>query len=106
SRDCGVGRGARAAERAFAAGLYLQLERGQAMGERKRERGEGWTAIEGNLVTSLAGAIFNVSRWRFEVDPDDARLHRIEVSEAGALPEASRLAAQGFGHEPAPRPPG
>jgi len=91
-----VARGARAAERLFAAGLYLQLERGQAMGERKRERGEGWTAIEGNLVTSLAGAIFNVSRWRFEVDPDDPRLHRIEVSEAAALPEVSRLAAQGF----------
>jgi len=91
-----VARGARAAERLFAAGLYLQLERGEAMGAEKRERGERWGAIEGNLVTSLAGAIFNVSRWRFEVDPDDARLHRIEVSEAAALPEVSRFAAQGF----------
>src|SRR5262245_30606378 len=89
-------RGARAAERLFAAGLYLQLERGEALGAEKRERGEGWSVVEGNLVTSLAGAIFNVSRWRFEVDPRDARLHRIHVSEAADLPEVSRLAAQGF----------
>ena len=91
-----IQRGARAAERLFAAGLYLQLERGQALGAEKRERGEGWSVVEGNLVTSLAGAIFNVSRWRFEVDPADERMHRILVSEAGDLPEVSRLAAQGF----------
>ena len=91
-----VERGARAAERLFATGVYLQLERGQAIGAKKRERREGWSAVEGNLVTSLAGAIFNVSRWRFTIDPDDDRLHRIEVSEAAALPEVSRLAAQGF----------
>jgi hypothetical protein len=91
-----VERGARAAERLFAAGLYLQLERGEVIGAKKRARGEGWTATEGNLVTSLAGAIFNVSRWRFEIDPSDDRLHRIEVCDAEALPEVSRLAAQGF----------
>jgi len=91
-----VERGARAAERLFAAGLYLQLERGQAIGAKKRERREGWSAVEGNLVTSLAGAIFNVSRWRFAVDPDEPAVHRIEASEAAELPEVSRLAAQGF----------
>jgi hypothetical protein len=91
-----VERGARAAERLFATGLYRQLERGEEIGAEKRARGEGWGALEGNLVTSLAGAIFNVSRWRFEVDPDDDRLQRIEVCEAEALPEVSRLAAQGF----------
>jgi hypothetical protein len=91
-----VRRGARAAERLFAAGLYLQLERGEEIGARKRERGEGWTEREGNLVASLSGAIFNVSRWRFLVDPDEPGVHRIEVTEAQALPEVSRLAAQGF----------
>src|SRR5262245_39046333 len=94
--DYVVRRGARAAERLFAAGLYLQLERGEEIGARKRERGEGWTAREGNLVASLAGAIFNVSRWRFAVDPDEPAVHRIEASEAAELPEVSRLAAQGF----------
>ena len=91
-----VRRGARAAERLFAAGLYLQLERGEQIGAQKRQRGEGWTEREGNLVASLAGAIFNVSRWRFVVDPSDPTLHRIEVSEAADLPEVSRLASQGF----------
>lgn len=89
-----VRRGARAAERLFAAGLYLQLERGDEIGREKRARGEGWTEREGNLVSSLAGAIFNVSRWRFTVDSE--AVHRIEVSEAEELPEVSRLAAQGF----------
>lgn len=94
--DYVVARGARAAERLFAAGLYLQLERGEEIGADKRERGEGWTEREGNLIASLAGAIFNVSHWRFRVDPQDPAVHRIEVSEAEALPEVSRLAAQGF----------
>jgi hypothetical protein len=92
--DYVVRRGARAAERLFAAGLYLQLERGDEIGAQKRARGEGWTEREGNLVSSLAGAIFNVSRWRFTVDGE--AVHRIEVSEAEELPEVSRLAAQGF----------
>jgi hypothetical protein len=92
--DYVVRRGARAAERLFAAGLYLQLERGDEIGAQKRARGEGWTEREGNLVSSLAGAIFNVSRWRFTVDSE--AVHRIEVSEAEELPEVSRLAAQGF----------
>jgi hypothetical protein len=47
-------------------------------------------------MASLAGAIFNVSRWRFVVDARDPAVHRIEVSEARALPEVSRWAAQGF----------
>ena len=94
--DYVVRRGARAAERLFAAGLYLQLERGEEIGAQKRQRGEGWTEREGNLVASLAGAIFNVSRWRFRVDPRDRGVHLIEVDDAGELPEVSRLAAQGF----------
>jgi hypothetical protein len=91
-----VQRGARAAERLFAAGLYLQLQRGEELGAEKRAKHEAWSARDGNLVASLAGAIFNVSRWRFELDPGDARIQRIEVTEAAKLPEVSRLAAQGF----------
>ncbi len=91
-----VRRGARAAERLFAAGLYLQLERGEAIGAQKRELGERWTATEGNLLASLSGAIFSVSSWRFRVDPEEASLFYIDVSEAEALPEVSRLSAQGF----------
>jgi hypothetical protein len=91
-----VRRGARAAERLFAAGLYLQLERGEELGAQKRERGELWSEREGNLIASIAGAIFNVSRWRFRVDATDPAIHCIDVTEAESLPEVSRLAAQGF----------
>ena len=94
--DYVVARGARAAERLFAAGVYQQLERGEAIGAEKRARRESWSAHDGNLVASLAGAIFNVSRWRFAVEPGEAGASRIEVSEAAALPEVSRFAAQGF----------
>ena len=91
-----LARGARAAERLFEAGLYQQMLRGEEMGAEKRERNEGWTEFDGNLMTSLAGAIFNVSRWRYRRHPEDPNVNRIEVSEATELPEVSRLAAQGF----------
>ena len=91
-----LARGARTAERLFEAGIYQQLRRGEEIGTQKRERNEGWSASDGNLLTSLAGAIFNVSRWRFCNEPDDPSVNRIEVSEAGELPDVSRLAAQGF----------
>jgi hypothetical protein len=91
-----VARGARAAERLFTAGLYQQLARGDEIGAKKRTQNERWSEHEANLMTSLAGAIFSVSRWRFVADPDGRGPNRIEVSEAEALPEVSRWAAQGF----------
>ena len=94
--DYVVARGARAAERLFAGGLYQQLVRGDEIGASKRAKSERWTEHEANLMTSLASAIFNVSRWRFVADPAAPGTSRIEVSEAKALPEVSRWAAQGF----------
>jgi hypothetical protein len=91
-----LARGARAAERLFEAGLYQQMRRGEEIGAQKRERGEAWSEFDGKLMTSIAGAIFNVSRWRYYRDPEDPNLNRIEISEATELPEVSRLAAQGF----------
>lgn len=91
-----VARGARAAERLFAAGLYQQLARGDEMREKKATTKERWSEQEANLMTSLAGAIFNVSRWRYVIEPGMAGTSRIEVTEAAALPEVSRWAAQGF----------
>jgi len=90
-----VSRGARAAERLFEAGLYQQLARGDEIGAAKRAANEPWTTHEGNLMASLAGAIFNVSRWRFTGDPATGR-RWVEVSEASALPEVTRWAAEGF----------
>jgi hypothetical protein len=91
-----MARGARSAERLFDAGLYQQMRRGEELGAAKRERGEGWSEFDGNLMTSLAGAIFNVSRWRYRRHPEDVLVSRIEVTSARDLPEVARWAAQGF----------
>jgi hypothetical protein len=91
-----MARGARSAERLFEAGLYQQMRRGEELGAAKRERGESWSEFDGNLMTSLAGAIFNVSRWRYRRHPEDPDLNRIEVTGARELPEVARWAAQGF----------
>ena len=91
-----MARGARAAERLFEAGLYQQMQRGEELGVAKRERGEAWSEFDGNLMTTLASAIFNVSRWRYRKHPEDPDVNRIEVTSAAELPEISRFAAQGF----------
>ena len=91
-----MARGARSAERLFEAGLYQQMQRGEELGAAKRERGEAWSEFDGNLMTSLASTIFNVSRWRYRRHPEDVNVNRIEVTGARELPEVSRWAAQGF----------
>jgi len=90
-------RGARAAERLFASGLYDQLRTGEAHAQHVRERGGEWTESDGNLMATLAGVLFNFSYWRFEVaDDDEPEDFRIEVTDARELPEMARLAAEGF----------
>jgi hypothetical protein len=91
-----VERGARAAERLFQAGLYHQLRFGEERAETLQRGGEPWTQHDGALMATLAGAIFNFSRWRFEVADARRRSYRVVASEASALPEVARLAAQGF----------
>ena len=91
-----MARGARSAERLFEAGLYQQMQRGEELGAAKRERGEACSEFDGNLMTSLASTIFNVSRWRYRRHPEDVNVNRIEVTGARDLPEVSRWAAQGF----------
>lgn len=91
-----MARGARSAERLFEAGLYQQMQRGEELGAAKRERGEAWSEFDGNLMTSLASSIFNVSRWRYRRHPEDVNVNRIEVTGARDLPEVARWAAQGF----------
>jgi hypothetical protein len=91
-----VRRGARAAERLFALGIYQQLRRGEAIAEEIRSSGSTWSQQDGAIMASLAGAIFSFTTWRFAADPEDRGEHRIEVSDAAALPEVARFAAQGF----------
>jgi len=91
-----VRRGARAAERLFALGIYQQLRRGEVIAEEIRSSGSMWTQQDGAIMASLAGAIFNFSTWRFVADPENRGGHRIEVTDAAVLPEVARFAAQGF----------
>jgi len=89
-------RGARAAERLFASGVYQQLRFGDERAQELQEGGEKWSQRDGTIMATLAGAIFNFSRWRFEVVDAARRIYLIEVTEASALPEVARLAAEGF----------
>jgi hypothetical protein len=91
-----VRRGARAAERLFTLGIYQQLRRGEKIAEEIRSSGSAWSQQDGAIMASLAGAIFNFTSWRFVADAAQRGAHRIEVSDAAALPEVARFAAQGF----------
>lgn len=89
-------RGARAAERLFASGVYQQLRFGDERSQALQAAQAKWTQRDGTIMATLAGALFNFSCWRFEVADADRRAYRIEVTGAAALPEVARLAAQGF----------
>jgi hypothetical protein len=77
-------RGARAAERMSQAGIYQQLHlSSERIGVRV-----------GHIITSVAGAIYNFTRWHFEaLGP---REFTIRVDEASEFPDVSRFATQGF----------
>lgn len=77
-------RGAKSAERLSRAGIYQQLHlSSERIGVRV-----------GHIITSLAPAIYNFTRWRFE--PEGQLQFTIWVEEASAFPEVSRFTTQGF----------
>jgi hypothetical protein len=91
-----VRRGAAAAERLYASGLYAQLRHGEERASEERAGGREFSEKDGRLMTTLSGSVFNFGKWSYRVDGDDIV---IEVREAAAMPEVSRLAASGFiGH--------
>jgi hypothetical protein len=86
-------RGACAAERLWEAGLYVQLQHGEEKAEAARKVGGTLSERDARLITSLAGAIFNFSKWRYLAEDDHAL---IEVTDAAAMPDVSVQAATGF----------
>jgi hypothetical protein len=77
-------RGVRAAERLTQAGIYQQLHLSpERMGARV-----------GHIIASLAGAIYNFTRWHFE--PHGPGEFTARVEDASELPDVCRLTAQGF----------
>jgi hypothetical protein len=80
-----VSRGARAAARISTAGTYQQLETtSEQLGPRV-----------GKIVITVAKLFYNFSSWHFD-QGDDLSHYTIRVEGARDLPEANRLAAQGF----------
>ncbi len=90
-----IERGARAAERLFAAGIYSQLTR---VDQRAAELdGAGsLTRYDIRATLSLWNAMFNFTSWSYQPDPEDPLAFNCLVTGATALPEPLRLAAQGF----------
>ena len=88
-----VDRGARAAERLWEAGLYIQLQHGEERAERARAEGGVLSERDSRLITSLSGAIFNFSRWTYRTESGEGL---ISVTDAAELPEISVHAARGF----------
>ncbi len=88
-------RGERTAQRLMDAGLYEQLRYAS-------EKAESGTRAQvrsaGRLIVTLAPAMFNFTRWSFNVDPDTSKRFTIQVNDAGELPEVLRYSAAGFCH--------
>jgi hypothetical protein len=90
-----IGRGARAAERLFAAGVYSQLERIEERAAQLDGPG-ALTRLDIRLTLSLWNAMFNFTTWSYEPDPGDPNAFICEVSGAADFPDVLRWAAQGF----------
>jgi hypothetical protein len=88
-----VDRGARAAQRLWESGLYVQLQHGEEKAAKARRSGGQMTDRDARVITTLSGAIFNFTRWSYRAEEPHAV---IEVSEARDWPEVSVWAARGF----------
>ena len=88
-----VDRGARAAQRLWESGLYVQLQHGEEKAAKARRVGGAMTERDARMITTLSGAIFNFTRWSYRAGEPDAV---IEVHEAADWPEVSVWAARGF----------
>ncbi len=90
-----IGRGARAAERLFAAGVYSQLERADKRAAEIESEG-ALTRLDIRLTLSLWNAMFSFTTWSYEPDSSDTNTFTCNVGGASDFPEVLRLAAQGF----------
>lgn len=87
-------RGARSAERLFDTGLYAQLRHGAVIGELTESAGKRvFKELDGRLMASLSGSIFNFGVWSFR---DTGECYEVEARDSAALPEVTRLSAEGF----------
>jgi len=88
-----VDRGARAAQRIWDSGLYVQLQLGEEKAQRARRSGGAMSLRDARVITTLSGALFNFTVWKYRVEGNEGV---IAVSEAADLPEVSVWASRGF----------
>jgi hypothetical protein len=86
-------RGARAAQRLWESGLYIQLQHGEEKAAKARRSGNVMSDRDARVITTLSGAMFNFTRWKYCAEEYGAV---IEVEDAADLPEVSVWAARGF----------
>jgi len=94
--------GRRTTRRLLESGLYQQLEYLQRAGLAKTADEEARFEAFGRdlrLLTTLSGSILNFSRWASKPDPEHARRHIIEVSEARDFPEVLCWRSEGLMNE-------
>ena len=92
-------RGAAAADRLAAAGLYQQMETVTRL--RSTEDLDGDDAFQAygrllRLITTLSGSLLSFSRFRVEVDPEHGDRYCIHISDADDFPEVLAYTTEGF----------
>ena len=81
-----IARGEKAGERIAGTGIYQQLDTNvETLGVRT-----------GRIVVTVAGLIYNFTRWQFEREGATVGHFSIRVEEATDFPEAARFTTQGF----------
>jgi len=95
--------GERDARRMIDAGLYKQLESLERMSDAASQSTaeESFQAL-GRLLRvtmSLSKAIYNFGNWSVVPDPEHPRRYRVEVTDAGPLPEVVVIGTVGFLNE-------
>jgi hypothetical protein len=88
-----IKRGVDAAKRILAMGIYDHLEAAHRAVKRSPR---DWCAQVGRVMITLSNAMFSFSQWKFVAHEDERRPFSIHVSDAGAIPDTTRILLQGF----------
>jgi hypothetical protein len=92
-------RGAAAAKRLAAAGLYQQMETASRIDETRQLDESARFEAYGRrlkLIATLSGAILNFGEFRVVIDPDSPDRYCIEVHDAADMPELLAHTSEGF----------
>jgi hypothetical protein len=86
-------RGVRAAERGFDSGAFAQLRHSAVIGELTEGGQPVFKELDGRMMTSISGAIFNFGSWSFS---DTGECYEVEARDVGPLPDTTRHSVEGF----------